>query len=277
MTHTLIGLPTFHTRVERWECDYNDHWNVRFYGRSFQAASETIASHGGRPNPGGQCVSTRQLRFHNELMVSAPVEVRSARLIDAGDMTGAIAHEMWSGDKLAATALDLPGGGDHLPTVTPDQVPMVMPRGISGPKPDTTPAAHTTATEIALGPTRAEDLDHLGYLRFDQMLRHSSNIQHIQFNRLGLTPEFARDHRINRMGVEFRVTRGTAPAAGDCLSGKTWTSRIAGKAIWATTTIETASADLVALIEMCVVTVNLDSRKAVPVPDFMYEHAGIEQ
>ena len=95
----ITGLPTYHTRVERRECDYNDHWNMRFYGRSFQAASETIAAQGGLSNPGAATVRSRHMRFHGELRVSAPVEIRSA-VLDRSD--GAVVHHMWSAGKLAA-------------------------------------------------------------------------------------------------------------------------------------------------------------------------------
>jgi acyl-CoA thioester hydrolase len=275
MERSEIGRPTYHTRVERWECDYNDHWNVRFYGRSFQAASETIAAHEGRPNPGANTVKSRLMRFHSELRVSAPVEVRSAKLTGADNLDGAVIHHMWSAGKLAATGLDLPGtSGGHLPPVTPEDVPMALPRGITGPPPGVSPAPGVDLTEIELGPIRREDLDHTGQLRFDTLLRHSSNIQHAQLNKLGLTPDYADKNRINRMGVEFRLTRGATPAEGECLRGRTWISRISGKAFWATTAITAANDDLVALIEMCVVTVNLDTRKAVPVPDFMYGALG---
>lgn len=275
MKRNDIGYPTYHTRVERWECDYNDHWNVRFYGRSFQAASETIAAHGGLDNPGADTVKTRQMRFHGELRVSAPVEVRSAILTDAGTLTGAVVHHMWSGDKLAATALDLPPkSAAHLPSVTPADVPLALPRGIDGPLAPMSPPEGADVTEIELGPVRSEDLDHRGHLRFDHILKHSSNIQHTQLNKLGLTPEFADRHRINRMGVEFRVTRGISPKDGDCLRGRTWITRIRDKAIWATTTLTTAQDEIAAVIEMCVVTVDLDTRKAVPVPDFMYRALG---
>lgn len=275
MERNDIGRPTYHTRVERWECDYNDHWNVRFYGRSFQAASETVAAHGARPNPGAATIDSRQMRFHEELRVSAPVEVRSAVLADAGELGGAIVHQMWSAGKLVAMALDLPGrGGEHLPRVTPEDVPMALPRGISGPLPDTTPAKGADLTEIQLGPIRREDLDHTGALRFDHILKHSSNIQHTQLNKLGLTPEFADKNRINRMGVEFRVTPGVSPTEGDCLVGRTWLTKISGKAMWATTTIATSQDELAGIIEMCVVTVDLDTRKAVAVPDFMYQALG---
>lgn len=265
-----IGVPTYHTRVERWECDYNDHWNVRFYGRSFQLASEAISTHGGQPNPGADTIQKRHMRFHSELTVSAPVEVRSAVLTNAGDLDGTVVHQMWSAGTLAATALDLPGGDSHLPHVTPEIVPLAMPRGILGRIAADTPAPGTDVTKIELGPIRSEELDHTGQLRFDFLLKHSSNSQHAQLNRLGLTPDFAKKHRINRMGVEFRLSRGTTPPLGSCLRGQTWMTKIEGKSIWATTLIATAENEIAALLEMCVLTVDLDTRKAVPVPGFIY-------
>lgn len=269
-----IGLPTYHSRVERWECDYNDHWNVRFFGRSFQMASECIAAHSGMPNPGAETIATRQMRFHREMRVSAPVEIRSAVLKDAGELDGAIVHLMVSAGELAAAALDLPGQAAHLPQVTPKDVPLAMPRGIFGPATPDTPGPGARVIEAVLGPMRGEDLDHTGKLRFEHLLRLSSNIQHTQLNRLGLTPAYADKHRISRMGVEYRVTRGLTPVPGACLFGQTWFTDIRGKALWATIRVSTVKSDMVALVEMCAVTVDLDTRNAVPVPDFMYEALG---
>jgi acyl-CoA thioester hydrolase len=269
-----IGRPSYHTRVERWECDYNDHWNVRFYGRSFQAASEMMATLNGQANPGGATIGTRHLRFHKELRVSAPVEVRSARLPGNGPFGNAVAHILSSNGQLSATALDYPVSyGDHLPEVSADEVPFVLPRGIIAPppsqRPDTAPL-----TEVALGPVRGADLDHHGIIGFEALLRFASTIQHAQLNRFGLTPEFAASCGINRMGIEFRVTRGEHPPAGTPLWGKSWIYKIEGKAIWALTEIETADGASVARIEMCVLTVDLNTRKAVPVPDFVYRALG---
>jgi hypothetical protein len=112
-----VGTATYHTRVERWECDYNDHWNVQFYGRSFQMAAEAIAVRATGANPGADATRTRHLRFHGELTVSAPIEVRSARLADADHLEEATVHLLFSAGRIAATALDLPGGALHLPRV----------------------------------------------------------------------------------------------------------------------------------------------------------------
>jgi acyl-CoA thioesterase FadM len=46
----IAGRATFHTRVESWECDFNGHWNTRYYGRAFQAAAEVAAALDGRPD-----------------------------------------------------------------------------------------------------------------------------------------------------------------------------------------------------------------------------------
>lgn len=268
-----IGLATYHTRVERWECDYNDHWNVRFYGRSFQMASETISAHGSGRNPGAEAIRERHLRFHRELQVSAPVEVRSAVLADAGALDGVVVHLLVSAGQIAATALDFPGGGDHLPRVAPWDVALALPRGIDGGLQAAAPKA-APITRVGLGPIRPEDLDHLGKLRFEHLLRHSSSIQHAQFNAMGLTPKYAERARINRMGVEFHVTRGTTPPAGTVLGGETWIAGIKGKAIWSGNRIVTAEGEIVATIGICVVMVNLDTRRAVDVPEFMRQAAG---
>ena len=269
------GRQSYCTRVERWECDYNDHWNVRFYGRSFQAAAEAVAYHASGQNPGTEVAASRLMRFHSELRVSAPVEVRTSQLIAPGPLNGATVHALWSGDTLAATALDLPGKAADLPDLSVTEAAMALPKGIVD-APPAFPAMGADVTEVALGPVRPEELDHTGHLRFDTILRHSSNIQHIQLNKLGLTPEFAAQHRINRMGVEFRVTPMARPEVTAPLMGRTWVWKIAGKAFWAVTQILATGTDkrMIAQIEMCVVTVNLDTRKAVAVPEFMYAALG---
>ena len=179
---------------------------------------------------------------------------------------------MLSRGRLAATALDLPGGVDGLPAISPEDVPLALPRGITGPVfgAEVPPGPQVVAVEM--GPIRTEDLDHTGALRFDHVIRHASTLQHTLLNAVGLTQDYADTARINRMGVEFRVTlTGAAtPPAGALLRGQTWIPRVSDKRFWAANRITTAEGDLLALVDMCLVTVNLDTRKAVDVPDFMY-------
>lgn len=49
MDRSKAGRPTYYARAENWECDYDIHWNIRFYGRSFQCVSETVTLLAGTP------------------------------------------------------------------------------------------------------------------------------------------------------------------------------------------------------------------------------------
>ena len=265
-----IGTPTYYSRVERWECDYNNHWNARYYGRSFQMAAEALATPPGASGPGGATTPLRHLRFHSELFVSAPVSVRSARLA-SGPHEGAIVHLLSSGDTLSATALDLPGGNAGLPPVDPEDVPLALPRGLDLDPMGDWPAEGRYDLTVPLGPVRPSDLDHTGEMLFEQIIRHSSVSSHAQLNGLGLTPEFSNETGINRMGVEFLVSRGIAPAAGTPLFAKSKLQRIKGKSFWCAHRIGTDLGETVATIEQCLLTVDLNTRKAVAVPDFLYK------
>lgn len=269
MDPDMIGQPTYHSRVERWECDYNDHWNARFYGRSFQMAAEVIAARAQGSNPGAAAIAARHMRFHRELRVSAPVEVRSAVLREAGDMSGATVHLLLSNGSLAATALDFPGSIADLPAISAAEIPQALPWSVA-PGAITQPPAGAQVTEVELGPVRDNDLDHTRQLRFEVLVRHGSTIQHAQLNRLGFTQEYSDRCRINRMGVEFHITRGHTPSVGTTLQGQMWFTGIKGKSIQTGSRIVTAGGETVATLAICIVTVDLDIRRAVAVPDFLY-------
>ena len=274
MDMTELGVPTYHTRVERWECDYNNHWNARFYARSFQLAAEAIATPAGRPSAGASLVRSRHMRFHRELFVSAPVEVRSAAL-EGGRLDGAIVHLLTSAGELAATALDSPGGGvERLPRVSPDDVPLAMPRGI-GPEPISGwSAAGAAEIAVSLGPIRPGELDHTKELLFEHIIRHSSVSSHQQLNHIGLTAEFSNRTGINRMGIEFLVRRGHTPPAGTPLYGQSKLLRVSGKKFWTAHRIFTAEDETVATIEQCLVVVDLNTRRAVEAPEFLHAALG---
>lgn len=125
---TTIGIPTLHTRVESWECDFNDHWNAHYYSRAFQMAAEHVAALGGG-NPGMGAIALRVIRFHSELHAGAAVELRSAR-VAGGAHDGAAVHLLGSEGRLSATAFDLPGtGAAQLPAVPADGLSLALPRG----------------------------------------------------------------------------------------------------------------------------------------------------
>jgi acyl-CoA thioester hydrolase len=252
--------------VESWECDYNSHWNTRFYGRSFQLAAEAIASRFGGSNPGASIPHIRHIRYHRELFGSATVEVRSAVLRCRGGLNGAIVHILADEDGVSATALDLPGTEYQLPQVSTEEVSLALPRGV---KPDTMgdwPEGEANGMDFELGPIRPGEVDHTGSLLFEELIRYGSIASNLQMNKLGLTPEFSERTRVGRMAVELRVTRHFSPAVGETLCGQSRISTVKRKSIRADHRIMTAWGETVATLEFCVVTVDLDTRRAVEVP-----------
>ena len=255
-----IGLPTLVSRVESWECDFNDHWNARFYARSFQLAAERVASLGGRANPGVALLASRVIRYHRELFVGAPVAVRSARVAD-GAYAGAVAHLLSSGERLSATAIDLPGtGGDCLPTVAAETIRVAFPR---------TPAAppHDGETEAAeTGPVRPAELDHTGALLCEDIMRRAALGLHGLVDRLGFTPEFTRETGISRMAVESRLTPLGRCAPGDFIRVHSRIASVGTKSLTTRHRLETDGGEVIAEVEHSIVAVDLKARRAVELP-----------
>ena len=268
MTMIELGVPTYHTRVERWECDYNDHWNARYYGRSFQMAAETVRSMTVASSASDASSLSRQIRFHRELFVSAPVEVRSAR-VGSGEMHGAIVHLLLSAGELAASAIDMPGGAAHLPWVSSEDVPLAMPRGINPLQQSDWREPGSPGVTASLGPISPHELDHRGNLLFEHVIRHNSVTSHMLLDRLGLI-EYSRRTGINRMGIEFLVRQEGTPAAGTSLYGQAKLLRASGKRFWISHRTYTTEDKTVSTIEQCLVTVDLATRRAVEVPELLH-------
>ena len=162
-----LGLPTFHTRVEAWECDHNQHWNVRHYMRVFQLAGQVA-----RSGAGGQGAApfSQLSRYHRELVQTAPVEVRTCVLAD-GPMAGFLVHLLCSEAKLSATAIEGPAQAADVPRVTQDQVAAALPRGLDG-------GAHHRRADLGLagfkviehGFVQPRDINHLDQLSVDMLM-----------------------------------------------------------------------------------------------------------
>lgn len=266
-----LGAATLHTRVERWECDYNNHWNTRFYGRSFQLAAEVVAARYGKPGSAAKMPQIRHIRFHRELFVSDTVEVRSAVLKGGGDKDGAIVHLLVRDGVVSATALDLDGAVDHLPEVLAGDVSFALPRGISSDMMDEWTDSASFNSAVELGPVRPSEVDHRGELLFEQLIGYGSIASNVQLNRIGFTPEFSEQNRIARMAVELRVKRFVSPPAGTHLCAQSRLCKVEDKRFRADHRIMTIDGNVVATLEFCLVTVDIDTRRTVPVPNFVRE------
>jgi len=266
-----FGVATLHTRVERWECDYNNHWNTRFYGRSFQLAAEVVAARYGGPKTEPATPQVRHIRFHRELFVSDTVEVRSAVLNGGGDMDGAVVHVLARDGVVSATALDVNVSASRLPQVSADDVSFALPRGISGDSIDAWADSDSVNSAVELGLIRPHELDHAGELLFEQLIGYGSIASNVQLNRIGFTPEFSEQTGVARMAVELRAKRFASPPAGTPVCGQSRICRVEDKSFRADHRIMTINGDVIATLEFCLVTVDINTRRAIPVPNLVRE------
>jgi len=274
MTADDAAPPTLHTRVESWECDFNGHWNARYYGRSFQMACENVAAAASGQNPGLAAIAVRHIRFHRELHVGAAVELRSARIAD-GEHAGAVVHWLSSEGRLSATALDFPGlGGERLPAASSESAAVAFPRGLPASARLSEDASAATAYQAETGPVRPMELDHGGALLFEDVIRRVALSSHGQLARLGFTGAFVKDSGVNRMVVETRVTPQGRCAPGKPLRVRSRLTAVAEKSFATRHRLETAEGETIALVEHTLVAVDLKSRRAVEVPAFLRDLGG---
>lgn len=270
MSVTELGVATHHTRVENWECDYNQHWNARFYTRAFQMACERTYALDGRSNPGALGISTRRLRFQRELLAAAAVEVRSMRLAD-GLLKDWTLHILTGEGSLSATAVEKPLVPLlSLPEVATEAVKDILPRSSGAPDVRWDPAARD-ALVSEVGVVRPAHLDHSGSLLAEEVVQRTGTANHHHLARAGLTPAFTAETAISRMAVEQIVTPlGTCPP-GTVLRVRSRLGRVGEKSFSAYQWLDTLAGEPIATVYRLVLTVDLRLRRAVPLPEFMQE------
>lgn len=271
---------TFRGVVQHWECDRNDHWSARFYVRSFQMASETLAMRYGGNNPGAATANVRHCRFHRELFAGATMMVSSAR-VAGGPHDGAIVHLMTSDGRPCATALDQPGyDASAIPEISENEIALAKPRGLEWvPHSCFGPGIVRELESAVRSPgeiVRPADLDHTGNFVVNEIFARGSNGSHTLLDALGFTAEWTRTSRISRMAVELKITRHGSCGAGDALQSCSWISLAHEKVFAVRHLLLTQGERPVASVEQLLAAVNLDSRRAVPIPEFVRKaHEGV--
>jgi len=265
----LIGLPSFHARVESWETDFNGHWNTRFYARCFQMAAESVAA--GDENPGAEVVTSRHIRFHRELFTGAGVEVRSATIAQ-GRYAGAVVHLLYESGRIAATALDLPGiGAENLAPISPEALPYILPRGLDATIPlpwrEEVPSSKTFTAKV--GTVMPSETDHTGRLTVDEMIKRCAHGYHDQLIRLGFTPGYTRETGVGRMLAEMRTTLLGHCTPGERLSVSSRLVSVGAKSFTTAHYLQTRTGNPVALFELVALAVDMNTRRVTEVPGWL--------
>lgn len=274
MDITQIGILTHHTRVERWQCDFNDHWNARFHGRAFQCAAETAATLHGGENPGAGVITARHIRYHRELRLGAAVEVRSAVIRDTA-ANGAVAHLLTSAGQLCAVAIDhSPHDTPGLPEIDGAALERQMPRNLSSPKGVKADEAGTVF-HCEVGPVRPAELDHVGGFVFEDIMARGAVSVHTLLLGLGYTMEFTEQTGIGRMAIELSLARHGEVTAGTVLIARARLSAVNDKSFCVDHWLGTRAGRQVATIRQTLVAVDMRARRITRVPDFILEQAPI--
>lgn len=265
----MQGHPTFHGRVESWECDFNGHWNTRFYCRSFQTAAEVAAAINGRADPDGVAVTHRHMRFHRELLCNDSFTIDS--FDHAVEDEPVTTHRMFRDGRLLATATDfgLPRN-QSLPPLPDDLRRLSGPRGLPM---RGQPPALAGAQMLELGPALPDEVDAGGGLGFTAAAQRLAVIANHHLTRLGFARDYTIKTNIGRMLAEMRYTRLGPCAPREFLRGTGQIVAASGKSFTTVNLISSHAGAPVAMFETCLLAVNLETRRAVEVPEFVLQAA----
>ena len=267
---------TFRGTVQSWECDRNDHMNVRFYVRAFQMASEVFTFYTTGRNPGAASTKTRYTRFHRELFKGDPFSVRSARVAD-GEFQGAVIHMLESNGRICATALDaaaVPAG--TAPDWPSDAIDPALPRSLSTiPHRPLSAAEAETGTGAVLrssvGIVQPGDLDRTGAIIMNELFARCSASSYNLLDTIGFSREWIDATGLTRMAVELKITRhGTCPA-GEALRVRSSLSEVRRRTFAVRHELSRArNSSAVASLEQMMLVVDLRTRHAASTPDFVF-------
>lgn len=273
---TDTAVATYSGVVKRWECDRNNHWNVQFYVRAFQMASEILATATTGENPGSESTAFRHYRFHGELFCPETMRVLSARIAE-GPYAGWVLHRMLKGKdgKLSATAIEKPAYPvAELPVCTAAELQHALPRGLPAARHGWIGSPRDLAgaplPPAMIGTVRPGDVDHRDRLQWNVLAGLCSGASHNFLNQIGLTADWINQSNCNRMAVEMSLTWHGGCGVGDSLDVQSWVSDVGSR--YFTTrhqVVEAQSGAACATLEQLLLVIDLEKRKPVTVPDFI--------
>ncbi|MFZ1815409.1 MAG: thioesterase family protein [Rhizobiaceae bacterium] len=272
-------LPLVHrTFVNSWECDENRHWNVQFYYRAFQQASELLALEVSGQNPGARTAIVRHVRYHRELAEGRPVGVWSG-VVGDGEMAGSVVHLLLDleAGSLAATALDQPGYRAQGATViSAESVAQAIPRGVKpGPQPpvDTAPLLQGGQALMANSSVvRSFETGPDGDLLSNAIVsRFTDGAPHL-WTHAGIDTRWLQEANHGRVAVEMKMTRLNPAREGQALRLVSWVDAMNEKTMSISHQLEEVGTCLaIATGQVIALVMNLETRKSVPMPRSVIE------
>jgi len=250
------GITVLYTRVERWECDHNDHWNTRFYARTLQEASLAIKARYAVEYPPGHAGKTFNVRYYRELRVLDLVEVRSVRLQQY------TLHLLFCNGEIAASGIDYTFCCEQLPEISAESAASVLPRGTQFPA-QVSEIAGFNFSPTPLGRVSSLDMDDEHGIRQEILVRHCAMANTVFMNQLGLTADWRRERQYGFMAAEMGYTEVNPVLPGMALQAYSRITKYKPKSLSIEHLLTTPDETPVVHIQMVQLCVNLATRKVV--------------
>lgn len=274
----MIGpLETIRDTANSWECDENDHINVKAYAARFDIAVRSFLVEAGWQVPHR---IGRLIRYHAELRGGEPVHGTTGMVaLENGQV--AFEHRLFAtqraGTPLSATALDvLPDvsrddlSAFNLPSPSADALPksgklafIDMVDGATLADLATTyrgvipPTAFGAPTESANG----------AMLRDEHLVGMISDAATHAWALAGANDAWLRERGWGRAAVQLQLSYGARPTAGDVVVIKTGLRARSSKTIsYRHHVVNAMSEELIAIADITSLMLNLETRRAMPWP-----------
>ena len=252
--------------------------NVQFYFKNFAEAAEVFALRHNMDRISASRPKVRHVRYLRELRNASSTTVKSA-LIGDGEHQGQIIHLLENTDEnlVSAAALDTcENPPAELPTVSSEEIAFALPRGIPagflGEQPIEKRLEENKAIITNYGIIQPAQCNINGEMLTQQYISHlTDGAPHI-WSHIGITTDFLDEHNFGRVAMEMKLSVIEPVKVGAAIevvsfchgmSEKTFTMRHQIR------DLETGKA--YATIQVINLIMDLEKRKAVPVPDFVHE------
>ncbi|MFK5977273.1 MAG: thioesterase [Rhizobiaceae bacterium] len=274
-------IETHRSFVNTWQCDENDHMNVQFYFKNFAEAAEVFALRHKMDRLSASCPKVRHVRYLRELRNASSIAVKSA-IISDGEHQGRILHllENVDEDVVSAAALDTcdnPSG--ELPTVKSEEVAFALPRGIPAQYLPEQPLDEllneNKAVTSKYGIIQPAHCGINGEMLPQHYISHLTDGAPHVWNHIGLTTDFLDKHNYGRVAMEMKLSVITPAKVGAAIEIISFCQGMSEKTFTIhhqIRDIETGKA--YATVQIINLIMDLEKRKAVPVPDFARNQFG---
>jgi acyl-CoA thioester hydrolase len=270
----MTAIETLKGYVNTWECDENQHLNVQFYNRFFEDAGGHFQTLTGVPADQRREPRLRHIRYHAELRVNAGLRVETMGVGDSGQQVVHLLYETTKGH-LSATCLETfddppPGLSDALRRNGGDLPEEAIPRSIDpspvDPGPDgATPAGGymTLAARVRANYCRPD-----GSIFDSGIISLNSDSAAHFWTPVGIDRGWLEARNFGRVAVEMKLTRTGPLSFGDLVHIVSRPIAVARSTItFENRFVQSDTGKVAATVQVTGLTMNLETRRAVPLPD----------